>query len=89
MSGNSMAGFLVKNESEQITNVKSSTTSNQNYRKWLMGKSMEELESMPTADKLYMKVVEGNIDQIGELMKSMKLGESNVEVTKYLTKADG
>ena len=44
---------------------------------------------MPTADKLYMKVVEGNIDQIGEFMKSMKLGESNVEVTKYPTKSDG
>ena len=31
-----------------------------------MGKSLGELESMTTADKLYMKVIEGNIDQIGE-----------------------
>ena len=53
-----------------------------------MGKSLEELESMPTTDKLYMKVIEGNIDQIGERMKSMNLEESNVELTKYLTKAD-
>ena len=53
-----------------------------------MGKSLEELESMPTTDKLYMKVIEGNIDQIGERMNSMKLGESNVEVTKYPRKAD-
>ena len=49
---------------------------------------MEELESMPTADKLYMKVIEGNIDQIGEHMNSMKLGERNAEVTKYPTKAN-
>ena len=40
---------------------------------------------MPTPDKLYMKVIKGNIDQIGERMKSMKLGERNVEVTKYPT----
>ena len=53
-----------------------------------MGKSMEELESMPTSDKLYIKVIEGNIYQIGESMKSMKLGERNVEVTMYPTKAD-
>ena len=53
-----------------------------------MGKSMGELERMPTADKLYMKVIGGNIDQIGERMKMMKLGYSNVEVTKYPTKVD-
>ena len=47
-----------------------------------MGKSLEELERMPTTDKLQMKVIEGNIDQIGERMKSMKLGEKNVAVTK-------
>ena len=35
-----------------------------------------------------MKVIEGNIEQIGERMKSMKLGERNVEVTNYPTKAD-
>ena len=43
---------------------------------------------MPTADKLYMKEIEGNIDQIGERIKSLKLGESNVELSKYPTKAD-
>ena len=37
---------------------------------------------------MYMKVIEGKFDQIGERMKSMKLGERNVEVTKYPTKAD-
>ena len=37
---------------------------------------------------MYMKVIVGEIDQIGEHMKSMKLGERNVEVTKYPTKAD-
>ena len=31
-----------------------------------MGKSLEELESMPITYKMYMKVIEGNIDQIGE-----------------------
>ena len=46
---------------QQSTNVKSPTASNWNYGKWLMGKSLEELESMPTTDKLYMKVIEGNI----------------------------
>ena len=46
-----------------------------------MGKSMEELEIMTTTDKLYMKVIELSIDQIGELMKSMKLGEKNFELT--------
>ena len=35
-----------------------------------------------------MKVIEGNIDQIGKRMKNMKLGESNFEVTKYPTKAE-
>ena len=35
-----------------------------------------------------MKVIEGNIDQIGKRMQNMKLGESNFEVTKYPTKAD-
>ena len=53
-----------------------------------MAKSLVELESMPTADKLYMKVIEENIDQIGEHTKSMKLGERNVEVTTYPTEAD-
>ena len=53
-----------------------------------MAKSLVELESMPTVDKLYMKVIEGNIDHIGERMKSMKLGEMNAEVTTYLTEAD-
>ena len=53
-----------------------------------MDKSLEGLESMPTKDKLYMKVIEGNIYQIGLRMKSMKLWERNVEVTKYPTKAD-
>ena len=53
-----------------------------------MGKSLEELERIPTEDNPYMKVIEGNIDQIGERIKSMKLGERNVEVTKYPTKAD-
>ena len=53
-----------------------------------MGKSLEELESIPTAYKLYLKLIEGNIDQIFDLMNSMKLGESNVEVNKYPTKAD-
>ena len=43
---------------------------------------------MPTADKLYVKVTEVNIYKIGERMKSMKLGERSVEVTKYPTKAD-
>ena len=43
---------------------------------------------MPTADKLYMKLIEGNIDQIVERMNSMKLGDINFEVTKYPTKAD-
>ena len=43
---------------------------------------------MPTADKIYMKVIEVNIDQIGESMNSMKLGESNIEVTKHPTKVD-
>ena len=42
-----------------------------------MGKSTEELEIMPTTDKPYMKVVEGKIDQVGESMKSIKLGERN------------
>ena len=53
-----------------------------------MGKSLEELESMPTADKLYMKVIEVNIEQIGKRMNSMKIGERDVEVPKYPTKAD-
>ena len=35
-----------------------------------------------------MKVIEVNIDQIGERMKSMKLGERNFEVTNYPTKED-
>ena len=35
-----------------------------------------------------MKVIEVHIDQIGECMNSMKIGEINVEVTKYPTKAD-
>ena len=52
-----------------------------------MGKSMEELESMPTADSIKMKVIEGNIDQIGDQMKSMNLGERNVEVINYPTKS--
>ena len=43
---------------------------------------------MPAADKLYMKVIERNIDQIGDRMKSMKIGQKNVEVYKYPTKAD-
>ena len=53
-----------------------------------MGKSLEELEIIPTTDKLYMEVIEGNIYQIGERMKSMNIGERNVEVTKYPTKSD-
>ena len=53
-----------------------------------MGKSLEELESMPTADKLYMKVIEVKIEQIGERMKSTKIGERNFEVNKYPTKED-
>ena len=53
-----------------------------------MGKSLEELKNIPTSDKLNMKVIEVNIDQIGERMKSMKLGERNFEVTNYPTKAD-
>ena len=44
-----------------------------------MYKSLEELERIPTTDKLYMKVIEGNIEQIGERMKSMKLGERNLK----------
>ena len=66
-----------KKNQNQITNVKSPTASNWNYGKWLMGKSMEELEIMPTTDKPYMKVIEGKIDQVGESMKSIKLGERN------------
>ena len=73
---------------EQIKKVKSPTASNCNYGKWIMGNSLDELESMLTADKTYMKVTAGNLDQIGERMKSMKLGERNVEVTNYPTKAD-
>ena len=42
---------------------------------------------MPTADNLNMKVIEGNIDQIGEHMNNMKLGERNVEVINYPTKS--
>ena len=53
-----------------------------------MGKSLGELERMPAANALYMKVIEGNIRQIGERMKCMKLGERNVEVTKYPTEED-
>ena len=53
-----------------------------------MGKSLEELEIIPTADNLYMKLIEGNIEKIGERMTSMNLGERNIEVTKYPTKAD-
>ena len=43
-----------------------------------MGKSLEELESMPTPDNMYMKEIEGNIDQIGERIVIMKLGDRNV-----------
>ena len=53
-----------------------------------MGKSLEELKNIPTSDKLNMKVIEVNIDQIGDHMKIMKLGDRNVEVTKYPPKAD-
>ena len=53
-----------------------------------MGKSLGELERMPAANALYMKVIEGNIRQIGERMKCMKLGERNVEVIKYPMEED-
>ena len=77
-----------KTNQEKSTNLKSPTASNWNNGKWLMEKSMEDLESMPITDKMYTKVIEGNIKQIGDRMKSMKLGDRNVEVTKYPTKAD-
>ena len=47
-----------KTNQEKSTNLKSPTASNRNYGKWFMGKSLEELESMTTSDKLYMKVIE-------------------------------
>ena len=67
---------------EPSTAVKDATASNWRYGKWLMGKSLGDLERMPSADALYMKVIKGNIRQIGERMKCMQLGERNVEVTK-------
>ena len=43
---------------------------------------------MPSADSLYMKLIEGNIKEVGEQMKCMKLGERNVEIAEYPTKED-
>ena len=63
-------------------------SSNWKYGHWLMGKSLEELERMPSAELLYMKVLEPVIKSIGERMGSMKLGERNVEVTAYPDKED-
>ena len=77
-----------KTSREPSTAVKDATASNWRYGEWLMGKSLGELERMPAANALYMKVIEGNIRQIGERMKCMKLGERNVEVTKYPTEED-
>ena len=33
-------------------------------------------------------MIEVNIDQIGDCMKSIKLGDRNIELTKYPTKAE-
>ena len=77
-----------KTSREPSIDVKDATASNWRYGKWLMGKSLGGLERMPVADALYMKAMEGNIRQIGERMKCVKLGERNVEVTKYPTEED-
>ena len=53
-----------------------------------MSKSLDELEGMKSADSLYMKLIEGNIHEIGERMKCMKLGGRNVEIAEYPTKQD-
>ena len=77
-----------KTEQEQGKDECHAAVSNWNYGGWLMSKSLEELEEMKPADSLYMKLIEGNIHEIGERMKSMKLGERNVEIAKYPTMED-
>ena len=53
------------------------------YGSWLMGKSLEELQTMTRADVLYLKTMKKSIDIISERMSSMKLGEEDVKMTEY------
>ena len=57
--------------------------SNWTYGRWLMGKTLEELEKMPNAEELYLKSLQQNIGIITERMESMMLGDQRVKVTTY------
>ena len=78
----------VSSEDETNKNKYYDSASNWKYGGWLMTKSLEELKEMKSADSLYMKLIKENIQEIGERMKCMKLGERNVEIAEYPKKED-
>ena len=75
----------VSSKDETNTNKYYDSASNWKHGCWLMTKSLEELKEMKSVNSLYMTLIEEDIQEIGERMKCMKLGERNVEA-KYQTK---
>ena len=74
-----------KRHNKKVGPTMPAPATNWTYGKWLMTQSLEDLEKMKSADVLYRKTMQKNIDIISERISSMKLGEKHIIMTEYPT----